>query len=112
MGDSLALIPAIDQNGLLVMIPPSLITPGSMFTPILNTDSSENRLLQNDIQPNPISDMQSLLGYDPFMNTYSNPMNFLNYAPPPPQQQPQLPPQTNVNFSAFPTSPSYKDFVD
>merc|ERR1712048_928690 len=100
------------------MIPPSLITPGSMFTPILNTETSENHLLHNDIPPTPIADMQSLLGYaattDPFMNTYPNQLNFLNYAPPPPplqSQQQQLPPtHTNVNnFSAFPTSPSYKD---
>ena len=31
-----SLIPAIDQNGALCMIPPSLITPGSLFTPITN----------------------------------------------------------------------------
>ena len=31
----LALIPAMDQNGLFVMIPPTLITPNSLFTPIV-----------------------------------------------------------------------------
>eukprot|EP01084_Bolivina_argentea_P001074 1965_1 len=36
MNDTLALIPAMDQNGLLVMIPPSLATQGSLFTPIMN----------------------------------------------------------------------------
>merc|ERR1712228_1095896 len=106
--DSLALIPAIDQNGLLVMIPPSLCTPGSLFTPLVNTENTDNKEIENHnhlLHSQPISDMQSLLGYDPFINTYSNQM-YMAY--PPPHQ----PNNINMAYPPFATSPSYKEFVD
>merc|ERR1712129_298433 len=112
--DSLALIPAIDQNGLLVMIPPSLIAPGSLFTPlsIFNSEITENTDTDHPNFVSPIADMQSLLGFDPSMPLIPNHLNALynpNYDP---SQHRYISPMNGINYSPFPTSPSYKEFID
>merc|ERR1712244_49990 len=43
MGDELGLIPAMDQNGLMVLIPPSFLQkPGSLFVPLSNVSNATN----------------------------------------------------------------------